>query len=228
MLDHEARVLDPVLAAHALEIALPALAVGRIGEHEIELARREGVVRQRRVLGPADDVVRGVALALEQQVCLADGVGLGVDLLAVKVRGHLLAVFRGELLQRLLGDGQHAARAAGAVVEQIGARLDLVRDRQEDQLRHQLHGVARRPVLARFLVVLLVEAADQLLEHRAHGVIVEARVLDRAVPVLHRIRAQVDVRREELLDQRAECVGLREAGDLVAEFELLEDVLDVR
>ena len=99
---------------------------------------------------------------------------------------------------------------------------------QEDQLRHQLHGVARRPVLARLLVVLLVEAADQLLEDRAHRVVVEAGVLDRAVAVQHRLRAQVDVRREELLDQRAERVGLREARDLVAELEVLEDVLDVR
>jgi hypothetical protein len=48
-------------------------------------------------------------------------------------------------------------------------------------------------VLARFLVVLLVEAADQLLEHGAHGVIVEAGMLDRAIAVLRRIRAQVDV-----------------------------------
>ena len=125
----EARVLDALLAAHALEVALPALAVGRIGEHEVELARREGVVRERRVLRAADDVVRGLALALEQQVGLADGVGLGVDLLAVEVGGDLLAVLLGELLQRLLGDGQHAAGAAGAVVEQVGAGLDLVGDR---------------------------------------------------------------------------------------------------
>ena len=41
VLDDEARVLDAVLAAHPLEVALPALAVGRIGEHEVELARRE-------------------------------------------------------------------------------------------------------------------------------------------------------------------------------------------
>ena len=82
---------------------------------------------------------------------------------------------RGESLQRLLGDRQHAAGAAGAVVEEVGARLDLVGDRQEDQVRHQLDGVARRPVLAGLLVVLLVEAADQLLEDRAHPVVVEAR-----------------------------------------------------
>ena len=81
------------------------------------------------MLRAADDVVRRLALALEQEVGLADGVGLGVDLLAVEVGGDLLAVFLGELLQRLFADRQHAAGAAGAVVEQIGAGLDLVGDR---------------------------------------------------------------------------------------------------
>ena len=131
---------------------------------------------ERRPFRPADDVVRRLALALEQQVGLADGVGLGVDLLAVEVGGDLLAVLRGELRQRLLGDGQHAAGAACAVIEQIGARLDLIGDRQEDQARHQLDGIARRPVLAGLLVVLLVEAADQLLEDRAHRMVVEAGI----------------------------------------------------
>ena len=78
---------------------------------------------------PADDVVGGLAFALEQQVGLADGIGLGVDLLAVEMRGNLLAVLAGQLLQRFLGDGQHAAGAARAVVEQVGAGLDLVGDR---------------------------------------------------------------------------------------------------
>ena len=47
----------------------------------------------------ADDVVGRFTLALEQQVGLADGVGFGVDLLAVEVRGDLLAVFVGKLPQ---------------------------------------------------------------------------------------------------------------------------------
>ncbi len=181
MLDDEARVLDAVLAAHPLQVALPALAVGRVGEHKVELARGKGVVGQRRVLRPADDVVGGLALALEQEVGLADGIGLGVDLLAVEVGGHLLAVLPGELLQRLLGHGQHAAGAAGAVVEQVGARFDLVGDGQKDEAGHQPHGVARGPVLAGLLVVLLVKAAHQLLKDGAHGVVVEAGQPDRAV-----------------------------------------------
>ena len=72
----------------------------------------------------------------------------------------------------------------------------------------------------------LVEAPDQLLEDRAHTVVVEAWMPDRAVGVHHRIRAQVDVGRGELLYQRAEGVGLGEARDLVAELEVFEDVLD--
>ena len=120
----EARVAHPVLAAHGFEVFLPALAVGRVGEHEVELLRREGIVRQRGPLRAADDVVRILALALEQHVRLADGVGLRVDLLAVELALHLLSVLRGERGERLFRHGEHAARAAGAVVEQVGAGLD--------------------------------------------------------------------------------------------------------
>ena len=74
------------------------------------------------MLRAAHDVVGGLALALQQQVGLADGVGLGVDLLPVQVGGDLLAVLGGELPQRLLGHGQHAAGAAGAVVQQVRCR----------------------------------------------------------------------------------------------------------
>ena len=96
-IDLEARVAHAVLAAHRFEVVLPALAVGRIGEHEVELLRREGVVRERGPLRAADDVVGALAFAFEQHVGLADGVGLGVDLLAVEMRRDLLAVLRGEL-----------------------------------------------------------------------------------------------------------------------------------
>ena len=196
-------------------------------EDRIELVAVGGVVGEGGVLRAADDVVGRLALALQQQVGRANGVGLGVDLLAEQVSGDVLAVLGRELPQRLLGDGQHAAGAAGAVVEQVGAGLDLLGDGQEDELRHQPHRVARRPVLARLLVVLLVEAPDQLLEDRAHAVVVEAGMPDGAVGVLDRGGAEVDVGRRELLDQRAQGVGLREPLDLIAELEVLEDVLDI-
>ena len=173
------------------------------------------------MLRAADDVVRGLAVALEQQVGFADGVGLAVDLLTVEVRGDLLAVGLGDLLERFLRDGQHAAGAAGAVVEQVGAGLDLVGHGQEHEIGHQPDGVAGRPVLAGFLVVLLVEAADEFLEHRAHRVVVEGG------QVADRVRAEVDVLVEELLDELPQSVGLREAGNLVAELEVDQDVLHV-
>ena len=207
MLDHKARVPHFLLAAHALQIGLPALAVGRIGEHEVELAGREGVVGQGGVLGSAHNVVGCVAFTLQQQVGLADGVSLSIDFLAVQVGGDLPAFFGGELLENVFGHSQHAAGAACSVVDQVGAGLDPVGDGQEDQLRHQGHGVARGPMLARLLVVLLVEAPDQLFEDRPHTVVVEAGVPDRAVGVAHRGRAQVDVGRGEFFDQRAQGVG---------------------
>ena len=228
MLDDEPRVAHVLLPAHALEVGLPALAVGRIGEHEIELARRKRVVGERRVLRAAHDVVGGLAAALQQQVGLADRVGLGVDLLPEEVGRHLLPVLGGKLLQGLLGQRQHASGAARPIVEQVSPRLDLVGDGEEQQPRHERHRVARGPVLAGLFVVLLVEPAHELLEHRAHAVVVESWMAYRAVGVHHRIGAQVDVRGGELLDERAQGVGPGEPGDLVSELEAIEDVLHVR
>ena len=123
---------------------------------------------------------------LSKQVGLGDGVGFGVDFLPEQVGGDLLAVLRSEFVQCFFGHRQHAAGAAGAVIKQIGARVDLVGDRHEDQLRHKLDGIARRPVFACFFVVCLVEAADKFLEDGAHGVVVEARMIHRTVAVQHR------------------------------------------
>ena len=94
--------------------------------------------------------------------------------------------------------------------------LILILDRQKHEIRHQANGVARRPVLACLLVVVLVELADQFLEDRAHRVVVDAG------------RRKVDVGVEKLVDQRADRIGLGEGGELVAEFEIVENVLDVR
>ena len=128
----------------------------------------------------------------------------------------------GNLLERLLRHGQHAAGAAGAVVEQIGARLDLVRHGQEHEAGHELHGISRRPVLPGFLVVVLIEHAHEVLEDGAHAVIVQTGQLT------HGVRAEVDVLAEEFLDELAEAVGLHQLADLVPKLEVLDDVLHVR
>jgi hypothetical protein len=70
-------------------------------------------------------------------------------------------------------------------------------------------------VLTGLLVVLLVEAADEFLEDGPHAVVVET------------VRAEIDVRGSELLDQRAERVRFREPRNLVPELEVVEDVLNV-
>jgi hypothetical protein len=90
-------------------------------------------------------------------------------------------------------------------------RSDRGLDRPE-HLRHQAHRVARRPVLARFL--LFSSLKHQFLED-AHRVVVDAG------------RREVDVGVEELVDQRADGVGPGQRRQLVAEFEVVEDVLDV-
>ena len=214
--DLEAEIAHSILAAHVFEILFPTLAVGRIGHHEIEANRRECVVRKGGPLGAADDVFGILALALEQHVRFTNGVGFRVDFLTVEVGGDLQAEFGCEQLEGFLAFRENPAGAASAVVKQIGAGFELLGDGAKDEIGHQPHGVAGRPVLAGFLVVFLVELADQFLEHGAHRVVVDAG------------RSKVDFGIEELGNQGAERVGLRECLELVAEFEVFQDVLHVR
>ena len=82
-------------------------------------------------------------------------------------------------------------------------------------------------MLSGLLVVLLVEAPHQLLKDRAHGVVVESGLKLVALSVANRLRAEVDRRVEQFVDQVTERVGFREPRDLVAELEVVEDLLDV-
>ena len=80
-------------------------------------------------------------------------------------------------------------------------------------------------MLARLFVVLLVEAPDQLFENCPYRVVVEARVLHRAVAVQNGIRAEVDVRRKKPFDESAKGISLGQARKLVAKLEVLQDFL---
>ena len=141
--------------------------------------------------------------------------------------GYRLALLPGNLLKHGLRHGEHPAGAAGAVVEQVSGGLDPVGNGEEHQFRHKGHGVPGGEVLPRLLVVLLVETPDQLLEDRAHAVVVQAGMAHRAVGIHHGIRAQIDGGGGELLDQGPQGVGFGEAGELVAELEVVEDILNV-
>ena len=179
------------------------------------------------MLGAADDVLIDVPFLLEEHVGLADRVGLVVDVLPVEVGRDLFLALVCYALEGLLRYGQHPAGPDGAVVEQIGAGLDALPDGLEDQLGHELHRVSGCPVLAGLLVVLLVETAHQVLEDRPHGVVVQPGEPHRPVLVQDRFGAEIDLRVEEAGDDVAQGVSVGESAYLVAELELLQDVLDV-
>ena len=123
---------------------------------------------------PVLHIVSFAALALEDEIGLADSVSLRVHLLAVQMNRSLLALFPSQLSQSLFRDCQHSACAARAVIDKVGARLDFIGNRQEDEACHELHHVPWGEVLPGFLVVLLVEAAYELFEDRTHAVVVQA------------------------------------------------------
>ena len=57
--------------------------------------------------------------------------------------------------------------------------------------------------------------------------VVEAGMPEGTVGLFHRIGAQVDVGRRQLLDQRTQGVGPGEPRNLVAELEVLKDILHI-
>ena len=51
----------------------------------------------------------------------------------------------------------------------------MIREGKEHQIRHELDHVTGSAVLTSLLIVFLVEAPNELLEDRPHGVVVESR-----------------------------------------------------
>ena len=207
-----------VLGPHRVLVALPVLAVGRIGDHVVEAGSGVPVVRER---APEEDVVRVAAvLRLHEEVRLAEGEGLGVHLLAeqvgvsVRVDGVAQALAVSYLAEGrvLLGDREHAARAAARVVDAARSALrpQFFFVAGQHQVDHEMDHVAGREVLAGVLVQRLVELADELLEDRAHCEVVDL------------VRVEIDPGVAEPLHDLEQQARLVQLGDRVVEVELLQ------
>lgn len=154
-----------------------------------------------------DDV--GHVLALDEHVCLADGVGLVVEFLAEQGQAG-----GGVVLQQVFaGHGEHAARACCGVVD--GAHHGIARGEDvavfdEQQVDHEADDFARGEVFPGGFVGDFRELADQFFKDQAH------------LGVVHPVGVQVDV--GEFFGDEVEQAGLGQALDLGVEVEALEDV----
>ena len=188
-----ALVLDVAL------LLLPLHAEGRIGEHVVEgpFLAVGGAVEAVLGEGVAEDDVVGV-LALDEHVGLADGPGFVVPVLTEEL-GLGIGI---EVADVFLGDGQHAARAAGGVVDgfdDVAAGEVLLR--REQEIDHELDHLARGEVFPGFLVRLFRADPNEFLEDVAH------------LDVVHALRREIDG--GELLDDEVEQVLLGHVGDLL-------------
>ena len=142
-------------------LAAPGNAEGRITEHEVETVLRPGQLIARFAAGGLRGNERvaeenlGLLVVLDQQIGLADGVVGGGKLLAVNGDESLdlIALFggRGPVQQMFLGHGQHAAGAAGRIVDGEVP----VRDGDCQQFDHQPDDLARGEVLSGLFAALL-------------------------------------------------------------------------
>ena len=77
------------------------------------------------------------------------------DLPAVGLSEELPVIFLSQVFQPLFSDGEHAAVATDAIVEEIRSGLNLVGDRQEGQVWHEFSGFSRGSVHPSFFVVTI-------------------------------------------------------------------------
>ncbi len=201
-------------------VGFPALAIGRVGKHEVEAGAGEFVSGER---GTVTDVL-GV-VALDHHVGFADGIGLRVDLLAVEVDGGIRADGSLGIDDEILGLGEHAARAAGRIVDGDD-RWELPFHRLKQQVDHELDDLSRGEVLPGLLIILFVELADEFLKHVAHAEIGQAGKLA-SVQADGVMMGKIDVRGHEFLDDAVEGVRFRHFPDLVTKIELGDDLGDV-
>lgn len=194
-----------VLVGDLLLHLLPLHAERRVAEHEVEAVVGQLVVGQGVAQLDAGDV-----LALDQHVRLADGVGLGVELLAVQRHGDLLT----DRLYVLVALGEETAGAGSRVVDGDDAvGLELVVLPGDHQRGGQVHDIARGEVLPGGFVGAFRELADQLFEDDAHAEVADA------------LGAQVGG--GEALHYLIQQVGRRELLHEVFKVEVLEDLAGV-
>lgn len=78
------------------------------------------------------------------------------------------------------------------------------------------------------LVVFFVETSNQFFENSPHAVVIQPGKLFVAVSIQNRFRTQVDGWIQIFLNQRAENIRIDKSRNLVAEFELFQDLLNIR
>ena len=193
-----------LLVVDVLLDRLPFHAERRVGQHVVVRLLLVAVVAER---VPVED---RAGLVAKEHLRPAGRPRLWVQFLppevdpCVRIEGFDL-VFRG---------GQHAAGSAGGVedVDDLALAADRVPVRGDQQVHHQVDDLARGEVLAGGGVRVLVELADQVLEHVAH--VVRGQLLQ----VLHR---------GEPADDLEQDLRLGHPGDLVVQVEPLDDLPDV-
>ena len=112
----------------------------------------------------------------------------------------------------------------------LGSVFDLVRNWHKHEICHELDYITRCPVFSGFLVILFIEFSDQLLKDSTHAVIIKAGMFENGLSriFINRIRAQIDIGRSKFLNHRTKDICVHHRIDLVTEFELIQNHLNVR
>lgn len=109
-------------------------------------------------------MLRLVSIAFEQHIRLADCICFGVHFLPKQMDRYIFPLLLGKRQEPVLCNGKHTACTAGSVIAGISRILDLGSDRHKYKVCHQFNNIAGCPVFPCFLVVVLIEFANQFPE----------------------------------------------------------------
>ena len=201
-------------------IRFPRLAIRRIGQHEVKAHPGKFICGQSRAIFDIGRVV-----VLDHHVGLTDGIRLAVDLLAVQV--NIVAGLRSsdQVGDEILRFGQHTARTTRAIVDS-NDWWQLVFDRLEQHMDHELNDFTRGKVLASLFVVFFVKFADQLFKHITHAQIGQWSQLA-AIWICRFMGAEVDTLGGKLFQNVEQHISLDHAFDLVAQLKLVDDLFHI-
>ena len=206
-----------LLVVNLLLVGLPRLAVWRIGDHIAKRLVGKGVIGN----GVAQVHPTRVD-ALDNQVGLANGVCLRVDFGSRQLDGRTPDA---DIHKVFTAFGQHSTRATCRIIQRNNLGK-VVLHGFKNEVRQQRNGIAGREVFARFLVVLLVEATQQLLKHGAHANVGHGGQHD-AIGVFHLLVRQVDARVGDFLDDGQESVVVGQFARLVVILEVLQNIAHI-
>ena len=166
------------------QIRFPRSSKGRIGEHKVKGLSGKTIVRDSRT---KENIICLRTLAFNQHITAGNCIGLVGVLLTIKMDGYFLVRFLCYFLNTLFSNGQHATCSTGPIIDAVGCTLNFILYRHKRQIGNQFYNITRGKMASGISNIgFFVEFTDYLFKHRSHGMVIQCRLYNIALCIVHR------------------------------------------